>query len=206
MIGNNNSQYAKVATTEDAGADSTPNREALIDSSNLQTATAIPMVEVVAPATLPEGYKFDAQVGSQLVSVTVQMGGVEEGQRFTIPLTMPSSSTAGATSSSSASGGDRANFDIHAMAQPRVQVPIGTWKDHWCNFCGFGCCHAVLCNAYCCTPGRMDSVRTETLLYLYMVVRGMERGTTETVEVCLRVISPYGKWLRASDCMIRETD
>jgi hypothetical protein len=29
------------------------------------------MIEVVAPATLPEGYKFDAQVGNHTIQVTV---------------------------------------------------------------------------------------------------------------------------------------
>ena len=99
------------------------------------------MVEVVAPATLPEGYKFDAQVGNQMVSVTVPVGGVEEGQRFTIPLVMPSTTT---TTSTTSNPNQPSSFDIHAVAQPRIQIPVGSWRDHWCNFCGLGCCHAVV--------------------------------------------------------------
>jgi hypothetical protein len=32
---------------------------------------AVPMIEVVAPATLPEGYTFEAQVGGRVFTVTV---------------------------------------------------------------------------------------------------------------------------------------
>jgi hypothetical protein len=35
------------------------------------TATATPMVSVVAPATLPEGYTFDAEVNGTVLTVTV---------------------------------------------------------------------------------------------------------------------------------------
>ena len=34
-------------------------------------ATALPMIEVVAPATLPEGYNFEAEVGGRVFTVTV---------------------------------------------------------------------------------------------------------------------------------------
>lgn len=34
-------------------------------------ATALPMIEVVAPATLSEGYAFEAEVGGRVITVTV---------------------------------------------------------------------------------------------------------------------------------------
>ena len=34
-------------------------------------ATALPMIEVVAPATLSEGYTFEAEVGDRVITVTV---------------------------------------------------------------------------------------------------------------------------------------
>ena len=34
-------------------------------------ATALPMIEVVAPATLSEGYTFEADVGDRVITITV---------------------------------------------------------------------------------------------------------------------------------------
>lgn len=34
-------------------------------------ATALPMIQVIAPATLPEGYTFEAEVGGRVITVTV---------------------------------------------------------------------------------------------------------------------------------------
>jgi len=34
-------------------------------------ATALPMIEVIAPANLPEGYTFEAEVGGRVITVTV---------------------------------------------------------------------------------------------------------------------------------------
>ena len=41
------------------------------DKAVLPTATATPMVNVVAPANLPEGYTFDAQANGKTFTVTV---------------------------------------------------------------------------------------------------------------------------------------
>eukprot|EP00978_Attheya_sp_CCMP212_P021762 scaffold63993_cov49-Attheya_sp.AAC.1 len=65
------------------------------------------MVHVVAPATLPEGYTFEAQIGGNVertFKVEVPPGGVKEGETFLAPL--PD------------------NFD-----GPRLQAPTGQWKD-----------------------------------------------------------------------------
>ena len=42
-----------------------------IDNSITSVSTAVPTIEVVAPGTLPEGYKFDAQMGDRTLTVTV---------------------------------------------------------------------------------------------------------------------------------------
>mmetsp|Transcript_12338 Transcript_12338/g.22439 ORF Transcript_12338/g.22439 Transcript_12338/m.22439 type:complete len:112 (-) Transcript_12338:1854-2189(-) len=41
---------------------------------------AVPMIQVIAPATLPEGYTFEADIGGRVIIVTVPVGGIEEGQ------------------------------------------------------------------------------------------------------------------------------
>lgn len=41
------------------------------EAVGLLAASATPMVEVVAPSTLPEGYEFEVHVDNTVVSVTV---------------------------------------------------------------------------------------------------------------------------------------
>jgi hypothetical protein len=84
------------------------------------------MIEIVAPATLMEGYRLDTQVGDRVMTVTVPAGGVEKGQKFTVPL--PS----------------------HAPAVQKMNVPVGHWKDGLCDCCQYGACHAHLCISFWC--------------------------------------------------------
>jgi hypothetical protein len=39
--------------------------------NTVESVLAVPMIEVVAPATLPEGYAFEAQVGDSVFTITV---------------------------------------------------------------------------------------------------------------------------------------
>jgi len=59
----------------------------------------------------PQGYTFEAEANGHTFNVTVPMGGVEAGQRFSVPFNAPglSSGFAGA-------------------AVPRASVPVGHWK------------------------------------------------------------------------------
>lgn len=103
------------------------------------------MIEVVAPATLSEGYKFDAQIGDRTFQVTVPPGGIEGGQRFTVP--MPSSEN---------------GFDNTIMMVPKINVPVGHWKDGICDCLTYGPCHNH-CLMACFCPLRK-------LLLLYCLV------------------------------------
>eukprot|EP01083_Nonionella_stella_P079463 218079_1 len=78
-----------------------------------------------------KGYTFEAETNGQLFTVTVPIGGVEEGQKFSVPFP---------------SGQD----GYSGVAEPRSRVPAGYWKDDVCACCGLGLCHTVLWNAWCC--------------------------------------------------------
>mmetsp|Transcript_5791 Transcript_5791/g.8408 ORF Transcript_5791/g.8408 Transcript_5791/m.8408 type:complete len:309 (+) Transcript_5791:162-1088(+) len=161
-------QYGEIAT------DDTGTSESLIES-DVPATTGVPMIEVVAPGTLPEGYTFDAEVGSQTVTVTVPQGGVEEGQKFTVPLQSKSENN---------------SVDMHAIATPRISVPVGGWKDHWCNFCAFGCCHSVLCNAYWCTPVIIAQVMSRMKLD-WLAREGNPSGVVMTFKIVLAILVVY---------------
>ena len=55
----------------------------------------VPHVEVAAPSNLPEGYVFDVKVGGRIIQATVPLGGVEAGQKFSVPLGEVTISTTG---------------------------------------------------------------------------------------------------------------
>lgn len=166
-----------------------------ISSVDTPPSSAHTYLEVVAPATLPEGYAFEAEVKGETFTVRVvsamfgsvcvfvllvahikhtfvstvvciahyqPLGGVEEGQKFSVPFSAGSRGYSGA-------------------AVPRVSVPVGHWKvrtrsantatcivscpltqlfqlpfqDGLCctGCCAYGICHPVLWNSYCCPLG-----------------------------------------------------
>jgi len=94
----------------------------------LRTAVATPMVEVVAPANLREGYEFDAQIGGQAFKVTVPPGGIEQGQKFSVP------------------------YGGNIVSTRTMNVPVGAWKDSIFNCFEYGPCHNHLCLSCWCVP------------------------------------------------------
>ena len=93
------------------------------------SSTATPYLEVIAPATLPEGYEFEVEApdGTSL-KVHVPMGGVKEGQAFRVPFDVASSSS-------------------HV---PGNGIPTGHWRDGLCDCFKHGLCHQHLWSALCC--------------------------------------------------------
>jgi len=90
------------------------------------------MIEIVAPATLMEGYRLETQVGEQVITVIIPPGGVEKGQKFTVPMTGTAMGVGG------------------APAVKKTNVPVGHWKDGFCDCLNYGCCHAHLCTSCWC--------------------------------------------------------
>lgn len=84
----------------------------------------IPMVDVVAPADLPGGYNFEAEIEGQRFLATVPAGGVKEGETFTCYMRQ-----------------------LDSMA---IDIPIGYWRDGVLGFCAYGCCHPVAWNSILC--------------------------------------------------------
>lgn len=55
----------------------------LSNTNTLESATQLHM-DVIAPATLTEGYAFEAEVDGQCFHVKVPKGGVKEGEIFSV--------------------------------------------------------------------------------------------------------------------------
>jgi len=114
-----------------------------VDNTITCVSTVVPSIEVVSPASLPEGYTFDAQMGETTLSVTVPKGGIEEGQKFSVPF--PDGTASGNAFY------NRINVPVgHWKDEICINVPVGHWKDEICSVCRHGCCHPMYCNALFC--------------------------------------------------------
>lgn len=97
--------------------------------AQVEAVAATCLVEVTAPADLPEGYQFEAIVGGQQqkLQVTVPPGGVEAGQKFAVPYTAA------------------------AAAPAVVSIPVGHWKDELYECYRYGWCHTHIWTSLGCS-------------------------------------------------------
>jgi hypothetical protein len=118
--------YAKV----ESGEQSTGLSDNLMGPAageTLQATTATAMMQVVAPATLPEGYEFEASIGDRLVKITVPQGGIEKGQTFSVPLPEK----------------------VESLISG-ISIPVGHWRDGLFDIFHYGVCHPSCWTACCC--------------------------------------------------------
>jgi len=97
------------------------------------TATAVPMMSIVAPANLPEDYVLDVQHNGATIQVNIPPGGVEAGQVFQVP--MPNGTANGTTNNNATDS----------------SIPVGHWKDDICACFRYGLCHAHCWTSWLCT-------------------------------------------------------
>mmetsp|Transcript_53493 Transcript_53493/g.64515 ORF Transcript_53493/g.64515 Transcript_53493/m.64515 type:complete len:301 (-) Transcript_53493:150-1052(-) len=138
----------------------------------LPIADATPTVEVTAPADLPEGYEFDAQVGNRVFSIKVPRGGVERGQKFTV--TLP--------------GGSDSLTDT--MCHPRTSIPTGAWRDGLCDCFKHGIIHPIIFNGFLCPLIAAGQVMTRLGLN-YVGQPGRVSETTQTFRKILFLVIAF---------------
>ena len=97
-----------------------------------QNKRVYPVVEVIAPESLSEGYTFDVEVNHEILTVMVPYGGVSKGHKFR-----------GQTQAQIKDGRDV------------IRIPVGAWKDGLFDFCRFGPLHSSFCCAVCCPLGKL---------------------------------------------------
>jgi hypothetical protein len=83
-----------------------------------------PVVDVVAPADLPGGYRFEAEIEGQRFLAVVPAGGVRQGDTFSCYMR-----------------------ELDSVA---IDIPVGYWKDGIVNWFKFGVCHQVVWNSVVC--------------------------------------------------------
>lgn len=88
---------------------------------------AVPLIEIIAPATLPEDYEFPVTMNHQKYLVKVPIGGVEEGQKFSVPMS-----------------------DL-MLQQATVNIPVGHWRDGLTDLFKYGIWHPHWITATACS-------------------------------------------------------
>ena len=83
-----------------------------------------PIVDVVAPADLPGGYRFEAEIEGKRFLAVVPAGGVGRGDTF--------------------------SCYMRELDSVVVDIPVGYWKDGIFGIFKLGCCHPVVWNSIFC--------------------------------------------------------
>jgi hypothetical protein len=84
----------------------------------------VPMVDVVAPADLPGGYMFEAEIEERRFLATVPAGGVRKGETFCCYMR-----------------------DLEKVGS---EIPVGSWRDNLTDCFQHGTCHPMVWNALYC--------------------------------------------------------
>jgi hypothetical protein len=106
------------------------------------------VIQVVAPATLPEGYELETEVISfteqqrQTIKVKVPVGGVEQGQSFFAPMTVMGSLIP-----------DVRTVETGAVLDHRIEIPTGHWRDGFFDLFKYGVCHGHVVMSFLCPLG-----------------------------------------------------
>jgi len=135
-----------------------------------------PMVAVAAPADLEAGYTFDASHNGNIFRVTVPEGGVKMGDHImvsipetsddnvpfatTVPVVQPSADKA--VPAFSAVTGDEGVTSN--PTDPSAAVPIGRWREGFCDCFQHGCAEPTCCLAFWCNGMALGQVMTRLKL------------------------------------------
>jgi Cys-rich protein (TIGR01571 family) len=129
LTDHNNIMHPSTKLETNAFKDAKQSRQDYVDYCN-----EVPLVDVVAPADLPGGYHFEAEIEGKRFLATVPPGGVQQGETFTC-------------------------YMRELDAAP-IDIPIGRWKDGLCNLFAHGLCHPALWNALFCPLIALGQIQT----------------------------------------------
>ncbi|GKY96859.1 hypothetical protein MPSEU_000645000 [Mayamaea pseudoterrestris] len=126
----------------------------------------VPMVDVVAPADLPGGYHFEAELEGKRFLATVPAGGVKQGETFTCYMR-----------------------ELDSVA---IDIPVGYWKDSMGNVCAYGCCHPVFWNPIICPLTSLWQIQTR--VGLDFLGRPLEEGAPPPVPNRTTLLTVLVSW------------
>lgn len=127
-----------------------------------------PKVHVMAPATLPESYTFEATIieyPKLSFPVTVPPGGIQEGEIFLVPIPTD-------------------------LDEPQIIVETGRWKDPLFACFKHGICHPSIWCALCCTQLAAAQVMAR-LRFTWLGSPGPEVSTKLTLRIVITLVFCY---------------
>lgn len=139
-------------------------------------------VRVVAPATLAEGYSFEATVDGRVFVVMVPEGGVKEGQEFEVPYPVD----AKLTMDESEDDEDMIDEDEEGEVSKEEDsntVPRGQWRTTLCSCCDV-VTQATFWMSFFCSPIFLAQIMTR----LKLSSRGRDEGPEEAAMTFNRVV------------------
>ena len=127
-------------------------------------------VRVVAPATLAEGFSFEATMDGKTFVVLVPKGGVKEGQEFEVPYPMKETPT----------------MEEEDESSTDVALPQGRWRTTLCSCCDV-VTQATFWMAFFCSPIFLAQIMTR----LKLSYRGRDEGPEEAAMTFSRVAMTF---------------
>ena len=124
--------FSEITPTPPITAMPQPNHLASTGTGSIKET--LPMVDVVAPADLPGGYQFEAEIEGKRFLAVVPAGGVQQGETFTCYMR-----------------------ELDSVA---VDIPVGYWKDGLHDMCRLGCCHPVFWHSFMCPLIALGQIQT----------------------------------------------
>jgi hypothetical protein len=94
----------------------------------------LPTVNVVAPADLPGGYMFEAEIDNKRFLATVPNGGVKQGETFT--------------------------STMRDIKKKNVGIPSGRWRDGLMDIFKYGKTHPLVVYSFLCPPVALAQIMT----------------------------------------------
>eukprot|EP00980_Cylindrotheca_fusiformis_P014723 scaffold4009_cov124-Cylindrotheca_fusiformis.AAC.3 len=94
----------------------------------------LPIVDVVAPADLPGGYMFEAEIDNKRFLATVPNGGVKQGETFT--------------------------STMRDIKKKNVGIPSGRWRDGLFDIFKYGRTHPLVVYSFLCPPIALAQIMT----------------------------------------------
>jgi len=136
-------------------------------------------VRVVAPATLAEGYSFEATVDGKVFVVMVPEGGVKEGQEFEVPYPVDEK----LTMEESEDEVDEEGEEVSVSKAVEDGVPRGRWRTTLCSCCDV-VTQATFWMSFLCSPVFLAQIMTR----LNLSSRGRDEGPEEAAMTFNRVV------------------
>jgi Cys-rich protein (TIGR01571 family) len=113
---------------------STPRFQPQVTLNDVDPSIGSPMVDVVAPADLPGGYTFEAEIEDRRFLAIVPKGGVRKGETF--------------------------SCFMRDLSKVGSEVPVGRWRDSLTSCFVHGICHPNVLNALWCPLLALGQIMT----------------------------------------------